>query len=228
MFCFETAAESKETRSVSRNFKAPFTLPSKTEEKPRFYLPTSGHSETVCTCMPWQPMFAQPAAQYLLFRNRVEMNNVALENISVDWNNSDYLQLHGTVKVKNVHFEKQVLVRITTDDWRTQSDHVASYNSRLSQCDFRFDSFEFRVLLHSSQLREKIQLAICYRTGSGSEFWDNNEGCNFVIKQSTNRKHLPHCMAKVYNQVIPTYTSSNFESFPSVWHDFNREPIYFR
>jgi len=54
---------------------------------------------------PWEMKFAQPASDYLAFRSRLDTCNVSLENVIV--RESEQV-LHGTVKVRNLTFHKEV------------------------------------------------------------------------------------------------------------------------
>lgn len=53
------------------------------------------------------------------------MNNVSLENVIVKENDSIVV---GTVKVKNISFHKEVIVRTTWDDWKSQEDIFCTYS----------------------------------------------------------------------------------------------------
>jgi hypothetical protein len=57
----------------------------------------------------WQLNFAQPASDYLKFRSTVERQNVGLENVVLK---NDLCKITGTVKVKNIAFDKQVCFRV--------------------------------------------------------------------------------------------------------------------
>jgi protein phosphatase 1 regulatory subunit 3A/B/C/D/E len=66
--------------------------------------------------------FAQPASDYLKFRNRINEKNVSLENVVLN-----RFQLSGTIKVKNISYSKQVFVRTSFNKWTTFEDHLAQY-----------------------------------------------------------------------------------------------------
>lgn len=74
----------------------------------------------------WTITFRQPASDYLHFRNKLDTGNVSLENVIVKENES---MLVGTVKVKNVSFEKEVLVRLTWDSWKSVQDTFCTYST---------------------------------------------------------------------------------------------------
>ncbi|KAF7257654.1 hypothetical protein EG68_05509 [Paragonimus skrjabini miyazakii] len=149
----------------------------------------------------WVLRFPQPAAQYYEFRQRIENGSVSLENISViqpdETSTTQLPQLSGTIKVRNLAFEKQVWIRLTTDNWHSYTDHVALYSHKMSggliHSTSRFDTFTFQLTvvpqLESTQQSESIEFAIRYMVGpcgAYGQFWDNNSGKNYVIE----RKHI--------------------------------------
>ncbi len=56
----------------------------------------------------WEATFPQPAANYKEFREKLERDNVALENVIIK---AESEEVTGTVKVRNLGFHKEVLVR---------------------------------------------------------------------------------------------------------------------
>jgi protein phosphatase 1 regulatory subunit 3A/B/C/D/E len=76
--------------------------------------------------------FAQPAGDYLKFRRKIEENNVSLENVLLN-----KFQINGTVKVKNIHFHKNVFVRCSFNGWQTFEDYAAQF----VPCEFYTSSF---------------------------------------------------------------------------------------
>lgn len=147
----------------------------------------------------WSLMFPQPASKYYEFRQRIESNSVSLENISVTWTDdgsvSQLPRLSGTIKVKNLSFEKQVWIRLTTDNWKSYTDHMALYSPELSSGMLhptsRFDTFTFQLAakhqLDSEQTCDKVEFAIRYLAGpngSWGQYWDNNGGKNYIIERT--------------------------------------------
>ncbi|NXJ15611.1 PPR3C phosphatase, partial [Odontophorus gujanensis] len=119
--------------------------------------------------------FPRPSADYLDFRNRLQKNLVCLENCSLQEK-----VLSGTVKVKNVSFEKKVQVRITFDTWKTYTDTECVYMNNVYG-DSENDTFSFTVDLPPAiPSKEKIEFCISYQSGEHT-FWDNNEGQNYKI-----------------------------------------------
>nr|CAI5864740.1 unnamed protein product [Callosobruchus analis] len=72
----------------------------------------------------WQITFAQPASDYVEFRKRLDEGNVSLENVIIKESDDT---LVGTVKVKNIAFEKEVFVRSSINNWQTHEDTYCSY-----------------------------------------------------------------------------------------------------
>jgi hypothetical protein len=61
--------------------------------------------------------FAQPAADYMKFKQRLDNNCVSLENVLLN-----SFKINGTIKVKNINFHKHVFVRCTFNGWSTYED----------------------------------------------------------------------------------------------------------
>jgi protein phosphatase 1 regulatory subunit 3A/B/C/D/E len=66
--------------------------------------------------------FNQPASDYLKYRNKLNDNKCSLENVILN-----RFQITGTIRVKNIHFSKQVFVRCTFNNWQTSEDYQAVY-----------------------------------------------------------------------------------------------------
>ncbi|XP_044540396.1 protein phosphatase 1 regulatory subunit 3C [Gracilinanus agilis] len=119
--------------------------------------------------------FPQPSTDYLSFRNRLQKNMVCLENCSLQER-----ALTGTVKVKNMSFEKKVQVRITFDTWKTYTDVDCVYMKNVyggSDTDMFSFSIDLPLVIPT---QEKIEFCISYNS-NGHVFWDNNEGQNYKI-----------------------------------------------
>ncbi|CAF4939586.1 unnamed protein product [Pieris macdunnoughi] len=133
----------------------------------------------------WDVRFPQPASDYLEFRRRITENYVALENVIVKHNEG---AVDGTVKVKNLDFAKEVLIRASSDGWSTHEDTYCAFvesgplnTSGVST----YDTFGFRLQLpiHS----RKLDFCVCFRC-KDKEYWDNRNGENFTIEKSSVRK----------------------------------------
>lgn len=147
-----------------------------------------GYSCTVSTCCPGTQLklgFPQPSADFQAFRAKLEKSMVTLESCSV----SDQA-LRGTVRVRNVSYQKDVRVRITFDSWQSYRDEACAYLPK------RFggpqtDIFEFDIALPKVlDAKRKVEFCLFYLPGGHDEpFWDNNNGDNYSIRVSVN-SHL--------------------------------------
>ncbi|KAL7733006.1 hypothetical protein ACLKA6_002811 [Drosophila palustris] len=129
----------------------------------------------------WTVDFKQPASDYLTFRQKIERDYVSLENVIVKDEESIVV---GTIKVRNIDFQKEVIVRVTWDDWKSQQDifctFARAYGAPATCAHVVFDTFSFKITLPPSSKR--LEFCICYRTNE-LEFWDNNDGKNYTISK---------------------------------------------
>ncbi|XP_056425519.1 protein phosphatase 1 regulatory subunit 3B [Hyla sarda] len=122
--------------------------------------------------------FAQPAADYLDFRNRLQTEYVCLENCMLKERS-----LVGTVKVKNLAFQKCVKIRMTCNSWRTFTDHECQYVKDTYAGSDR-DTFSFDIVLPDDiHAQERIEFAVYFEC-SGKMYWDSNKGQNYRIIRS--------------------------------------------
>lgn len=127
----------------------------------------------------WEITFPQPASDYVDFRRKINEENVSLENVIVKEKEGFLI---GTVKVKNLDFQKEVLVRWTADNWITTEDAFCSFvdmSVGASGAYTIYDTFSFKVLLPVSSRR--LDFCVCFRC-QNTEYWDNNGGCNYTVK----------------------------------------------
>lgn len=133
----------------------------------------------------WEIRFNQPASDYVGFRRRITEECVSLENVIVKQHEC---AVDGTVKVKNLDFNKEVYIRFSSDGWATSEDTFCAFvecgplsQNRTSV----YDTFGFRLQLpiHS----RKLAFCVCFKC-KGSEYWDNNDGKNYTIEKSSVRK----------------------------------------
>ncbi|XP_054467602.1 protein phosphatase 1 regulatory subunit 3C-B-like [Anoplopoma fimbria] len=139
-----------------------------------------GYSCTVSTCCPGTRLklgFPQPSADFQAFRAKLAESMVILENCSVTEQ-----ALQGTVRVRNISFQKEVQIRITFDSWQSYRDVPCTYLQK------RFggpqtDIFEFEVAIPKVlDAKRKIEFCLSYLPGGhGEPFWDNNNGQNYSI-----------------------------------------------
>lgn len=150
----------------------------------------------------WVVDFRQPASAYLEFRQKVEENNVSLENVIIK--ETEHL-IVGTVKVKNISYNKEVIVRSTCDAWKTHEDTYCTYTvvgSGLAAAYMVYDTFSFKLTLPPKSRR--IEFCVCYKCEAG-EFWDNNDGRNYSL---TNRV-MPRQESSIF---FPSHTFSSSNS----------------
>lgn len=130
---------------------------------------------------PWQVTFPQPASDYLAFRRKLDQENVSLENVIV---RESEQCLVGTVKVRNLAYDKEVVVRASSDSWSTHEDvhctYVAQPGSPRPGPLILYDTFRFRLTLPVAS--STIEFCVRYRT-EGKESWDNNEGKNYLVRK---------------------------------------------
>ncbi|XP_071780801.2 protein phosphatase 1 regulatory subunit 3C-B-like [Centroberyx gerrardi] len=149
-----------------------------------------GYSCTVSTCCPGTRLklgFPQPSADFQAFRAKLAESMVTLENCSVTEQ-----ALQGTVRVRNISFQKDVRVRITFDSWQSCRDLPCKYLQKRyggPQTDiFQFDIAIPKVL----DAKRKIEFCLSYLPGGHSmPFWDNNNGQNYSITVCVS-SHLCH------------------------------------
>lgn len=120
--------------------------------------------------------FKQPSADYLDFRNRLIQNSVCLENCSLQERS-----LTGTIKVRNIGFEKAVLVRATFNSWASFIDIQCTFMNNVYSCQ---DSDTFAFVLELPTYvppQNRVEFCICFRV-QDQTFWDNNDGRNYALK----------------------------------------------
>ncbi|XP_051510225.1 protein phosphatase 1 regulatory subunit 3C-B-like [Myxocyprinus asiaticus] len=121
--------------------------------------------------------FDQPCIDFQSFRSRMQENMVLLESCKVT-NHS----VMGTVRVRNVCFEKAVHIRITFDTWRSYLDVPCTF---LDQCygEPGTDVFEFNITVPKQITpRGWVEFCVSYLPGGFSDaVWDNNYAKNYCI-----------------------------------------------
>jgi protein phosphatase 1 regulatory subunit 3A/B/C/D/E len=143
---------------------------------------------------PWQVTFPQPASDYLAFRRKLDQDNVSLENVIV---RESEQCLVGTVKVRNLAYDKEVVVRATSDSWATHEDVHCTYVSQPGSPGplILYDTFRFRLTLPVAS--NVIEFCVRYRTDD-KESWDNNEGKNYLVR----KKQEVNILERLFNLSI--------------------------
>ena len=133
---------------------------------------------------PWEACFAQPASDYLAFRNKLDANSVSLENVIV--REAEHC-LIGTVKVKNLAYDKRVSIRCTSDNWASHQDVPCEFVEQPGLAGHAavrnlYDTFRFRLALPEGPGARQLEFCVRYTT-EGAEFWDNNAGANYLVQK---------------------------------------------
>ena len=131
--------------------------------------------------------FSQPFAS-ANFLGYVREQGVLLENCYIrkgDLFSDNTWILIGIVRVLNIAYEKNVILRHTHNDWNTIEDTICSYVESLGCSNNNInrsvtDRFEFSTPLPITSVCNRWQFAIRYKTYN-LEMWDNNNGKNYTI-----------------------------------------------
>lgn len=138
---------------------------------------TKGAKAEVTGLPPYKLKFPQPASDYMAFRDRVEKCCISLENVIL----RDY-KVIGTVKVKNICFDKRVFLHCTFNGWKSSQDFEAKFvptHGPPSNSSVDTFSFEFDIATETETNRD-VEFAICFQTPA-EQYWDNNSGENYHI-----------------------------------------------
>ncbi|MEQ2194894.1 hypothetical protein XENOCAPTIV_004417 [Xenoophorus captivus] len=168
--------------------------------------------------------FTQPSSDYLLFRQNLEKNLVSLEQCVLKEK-----AFAGTIKVKNVSFEKSVMLRVTFDLWKSHTDVSCEYMKDTYPASYS-DTFSFEVSLPAEMRpNEHVEFAVCYKV-SGNEYWDSNQGNNYRIVWSYMRKNghsdSSHFGIHFDRYGSPTCSHGLFPDWPSYAGYENIGPYY--
>ncbi|KZO95187.1 carbohydrate-binding module family 21 protein [Calocera viscosa TUFC12733] len=107
--------------------------------------------------------------------------DVRLETITLS---DDARALNGTIVVRNLAFQKWVVVRFTLDDWQTRSEVSGRHNESLPGGGFDRFAFSIRLVDVLPRIEAKtMQLAVRFSI-EGREMWDNNRGENYKVEFS--------------------------------------------
>lgn len=133
--------------------------------------------ETVNKTLRLRLGFEQPCLDFQAFRCRMRERMVLLESCKVTRRS-----ILGTVRVRNVCFEKAVHIRITFDAWSSYLDVPCTY---LDQCygEPGTDVFEFNVTVPEQlETGGRIEFCLSYLpSGFSAAEWDNNNGKNYCV-----------------------------------------------
>lgn len=172
--------------------------------------------------------FPQPSSDYLRFRQSLETNLVCLEHCVLKEK-----ALAGTIKVKNVSFEKSVKLRVTFDSWKSHTDIDCVY-IKDTYPNAHSDTFSFHVSLPDElKSHERVEFAICYVV-EGTEYWDSNHGNNYrIVRSSVKMSQQIACSRRTDTIDIhldrygsPTCSHGLFPDWPSYAGYENIGPYY--
>lgn len=121
-------------------------------------------------CVPLLPT-DRTTCEHCQSRDRGNNNKVFMETFCC----TDQGTVAGSVRVRNIAYDKHVVVRYSQDTWTSSNDQQAVYKHSNGNCDF----FQFQLPFDISASLN-LEFAVCYRV-AGEEFWDNNEGRNYKV-----------------------------------------------
>lgn len=110
--------------------------------------------------------FSQPGSEPG-FYDRVNRECVVLESVR-----DEPRMIRGVVRVQNISFAKEVMVRWSHDRWRSYHDTSAVFSAN----DGHTDRFTFELPANG----EDIEFALRYKC-DGEEYWDSNRGKNYSV-----------------------------------------------
>ncbi|KAK6109716.1 putative phosphatase regulatory subunit family protein [Brugia pahangi] len=91
------------------------------------------------------------------------------------------MNIIGTINVLNIAYEKQVYIRYTTDNWRTNIETIGRYKSSVTNDD-TIDKFTFIISLPTDfPLGATCEFCIRYIV-NGITYWDNNKRANYIVE----------------------------------------------
>lgn len=185
---------------------------------------TKDEQAVVSGLPPFRLKFTQPASDYMAFRDKIEKNCISLENVIL----RDYFVL-GTIKVKNICFDKRVFVRCTFDSWKSSLDfeakYVQPYGGNLVH-NFDTFSFEFEIDSQIDTTSNKVQFAVCFETPSG-QHWDNNTGANYEIVPTDFKVEGEHSGKPLPSSTHTTFKNVNSWSEYSCWRHVDTSSPYY-
>lgn len=123
-------------------------------------------------------------------RGSLMYEHVVLERADLSVQGQGPLTLRGSTIVRNMSFQKWVVIRFTLDQWQTTSEvsgvHVCHIPSSTTG-DEGWDRFSFSIKLEDYKRKlDERTLMLCIRFSvDGREWWDSNGGANykFVFKK---------------------------------------------
>ncbi|GIY87430.1 protein phosphatase 1 regulatory subunit 3B [Caerostris extrusa] len=145
----------------------------------------------------------------------VEASNIVLESVNIKKTFPN--ELNGTIKVKNLAYEKNVFIRISFDRWMSHVDVKATYVKSLKNQSKKmghYDTFSFRAEISPSAVRYGvIEFCVCLQC-NGQNYWDNNGGINYrLIVDSSKQNSVP---GHEKSDKITLSLTENIENFSEI------------
>ncbi|KAM9310985.1 protein phosphatase 1 regulatory subunit 3C-like [Gastrophryne carolinensis] len=116
--------------------------------------------------------FNPPTNDYSSFRAKLAKQNVCLEQCAIQG-----AAVAGTVRVRNIGYEKRVTLRVSYDDWKSHYDLPCSYLHD-PYGGGETDTFSFRLSLPLGTQQAEFCI---YFWCQGEEHWDNNADKNYSL-----------------------------------------------
>lgn len=186
----------------------------------------------------WKVRFSQPASSYLDFRKRLDVGNISLENVIVK---SPDHRIMGTVKVRNLSYDKEVFVRCTQDKWTTHQDTQCSYvqnnammnmapngscsasSGSMQNVTAIYDTFSFHLPLPINAT--SMEFAVCYKSDA-FECWDNNDGCNYCLSTGADQPACPLLLQQPLTQQLHSAAPAPPSPLsPSILAEYDHQPV---
>lgn len=144
----------------------------RTESPPDLHVHVDEEKQTICAKV-LSLCFQQPGGKPD-FLSRLNSLNVCLENVVVH-----EFTLIGTIKVKNLGYNKEVRIRQSSDNWSSYIDTMAMYVQ--GSFDGPTDRFSFGLSGPRSMAPGAILSFAIYYKVAGQIFWDSNGGQNYSL-----------------------------------------------
>ncbi|KAF8790131.1 protein phosphatase 1 regulatory subunit 3C-like [Argiope bruennichi] len=169
----------------------------------------------------WKVAFDHPPRKDSEFLELVEANNIVLESINVE--NTCNSVLNGTIKVKNLSYEKNVFVRITFDRWMSHVDVKAGYVKPTTKVSAKadlgkYDNFSFSAKIEPSAIKYGvIEFCVCLEC-DGNQYWDNNGGINYRLVADSTKENAGKVndSEKFSDEKITLSLTDNIENFSEI------------
>ena len=129
----------------------------------------------------FKPCFPEDVGAQPAFLERLRQQRVCLERVLCS-----EVGIIGKVQVLNLAYEKEVVVRYSFTDWKSEAETKAGWLTAVSSDDKpdqpNADIFCFRLPVPPFILQPgaTLEFAICFRV-MGAEYWDNNGGVNYKL-----------------------------------------------